>query len=114
MKEKKVEVPLGIDGAEYEMLKGNLEVFNENIGKGRKLTFDEFVSLAFETASLEEKIDSKKDYLKALKAEVRELEEELQAKYSMGLTGDEEDYEDAVKSRKQALRDSSNCINAIL
>ena len=73
-----------------------------------KLTFDEFVSLVFETALLEKKLDSKYDYLNVLKDEVKQLEEELMTKYSTGL---KEYNDDVIGCRRKVLKDSSNCIN---
>ena len=107
--ERKAKVPIDINGTEYRRVKGNLESFNETCDE--KLTFDDFVSLVFETASLEEKLDFKYDYLNALKAEIKELEQELESRCSIGLAGSKEDYNEIMELRKKALKDSSNCIN---
>lgn len=106
--EEDLEVPIDITGFEYARIKENLELFNDTVVEGEKLTFDEFVSLVFETALLEEKLDSKYDYLNVLKAEVKQLEDELMAKYSTGLN---EYNDDVIECRKKALKDSSYCIN---
>jgi CII-binding regulator of phage lambda lysogenization HflD len=107
--ERKAKVPIDINGEEYRRLKENLESFNET--SGEKLTFDEFVSLSFETSSLEEKLDFKYDYLNALEAEIEELEKELESRCSIGLTGSEENYAELMEFRRKILKDSSNCIN---
>ena len=107
---EKLEVPIDITDFEYKKLKENLDLFNENLKKADRLTFDEFVSLVFETASLNEKLDFKKDHLNILKSEIKELEDELEVKYSVGLTntGDE-----VIKSRKDILRDSADYIGGL-
>ena len=107
--ERKVEVPIDINGREYQKLKENLESFNDNAGD--KLTFDEFVSLVFETTLIKERLDSKREHLEIIKAEAKELEDELASRYSIGLTGSEEDYDKLIELRKQILKDSSNHIN---
>lgn len=106
MEENKV--PIDITGFEYDRIKENMELFNDTVGEGGKLTFDEFVSLVFETALLEKKLDSKYDYLNVLKDEVKQLEEELMTKYSTGL---KEYNDDVIGCRRKVLKDSSNCIN---
>lgn len=105
-----IKVPIDITGLEYKKLKENLDLFNKNVEKEDKLTFDEFISLVFETASLTEKLDFKIDYLNSLKAEVKELEEELSAKYSTGL---KKDNDEVIESRKQILKDSSDYIDGL-
>lgn len=109
--ERKVEVPIDINGNEYRKLKENLESFNDNVGEGSKLNFDEFVCLVFETTMLKERLDSKHEHLEIIKAEAEQLEEELAGKYSIGLTGSEDDYDEVMELRKRILLDSSNHIN---
>ena len=104
------EIPIDITQSEYKMLKENLKLFNRNSCKGSELTFDEFVSLVFETIRLEETLNSKYDYLKILKAEIKQIEAELSEKYAIGLTGPENNNKDIIKLRKQALKDSSDYI----
>ena len=106
-----VEVPIDLTSFEVERLKEKLEVFNNNVPEESKITFEEFISLVFETSLLEEKLNSKYNYLKLLEAEVKELEEELISKYSIGLTGSEEVYNEVIELRKKTLEDSSIYIN---
>lgn len=107
------EVPIDITGPEYRRVKENLKIFNESVSKESRLTFDEFVSLVFETAQLEEKLEFKYDYLNILKSEIRKLEEELTVKYSTGLKDCDETDSDVIELRRQALRDSSDYINGL-
>lgn len=112
-KKIKVDVPIEISDSEYRLLKEKLESFNSAIEKKSKLTFDEFVSLVFETSSLEEKLNLKYDYLNSLKAEVKNLEEELAAKYSVGLMGSKEENSEIIELRKKIVKDSSSHINGL-
>lgn len=105
-----LEVPLDITESEYRKLKENLDLFNENLKKSDKLTFDEFINLIFETESLTERLDFKKDHLNVLKSEIRELEDELSAKCSVGLTNTNEEV---IKSRKAILKDSKKYIGGL-
>ena len=117
MKEKKVkidpvtnevEVPIDLTKYEHERLKEKLELFNKNVAEDSKLTFEEFISLVFEVSLLEDELDTKYNYSKRLEAEVDKLEKELLAKYSIGLIGSEEVYNEVIELRKQALEDSLN------
>ena len=102
-----VEVPIDLTSFEVKRLEEKLESFNNNVPEDSKLTFEEFISLVFKTSLLEEELNSKYNYLNLLKAEVKGLEEELIAKYSTGLTGSEEVYNEVIELRKKTLEDSS-------
>ena len=101
-----VEVPIDLTSFETNRLKEKLELFNSNVAEDSKLTFEEFIKLAFEVSLLEEELDSKYNYLRMLKYEVKKLEEDLAAKYSIGLTGSEEVYNEVIELRKKTLEDS--------
>ena len=100
------QVPISINGHEYKKLKENLELFNNTVFKESKITFDEFISLVFETTALNEKLNSKYEYLNILEDEIKQLEDELTAKYCLGLTG----CDDVVELRRKILKDSSDYI----
>lgn len=55
---------------------------------------------------MEENLNSKYNYAKLLEYEIKELEEDLVAKYSIGLTGSEEVYNEVIDLRKKTLEDS--------
>ena len=112
-KVKVSEVPIDITKSEYKRLKENLKLFNSTVCEESGLTFDEFVSLVFETTQLEKKIDSKYDYLNILKAEIKQIEDELAEKYATGLTGCEKVNDEIMELRKQTLKDSLNHINGL-
>ena len=115
MKEKKItadkfNVPLDITGSEYEKLKDNLDAFNDTCKD--RLTFDEFVSLTFKTAALEEKLDLKRNHLNILKGEIDEIENELASRYCIGLE-DAKKPDEVIGKRKRILKDSSAQINGL-
>jgi len=102
-----VEVPIDLTSFEMNRLKEKLEIFNSNVAEdSSKLTFEEFVKLAFEVSLLEEELASKYNYAKLLESEIKQLEEDLIAKYSIGLTGSEEVYNEVIELRKKTLEDS--------
>ena len=101
-----VEVPIDLTKYEHERLTEKLELFNKNVPENKKLSFEEYIALIFETSLLEEELDSKYNYLRRLEAEVKGLEEDLVAKYSIGLEGSEEVYNEVIELRKQTLEDS--------
>ena len=105
---KEVEVPIDLTNFEYDKLQQKLELFNKDVAEENKLTFEEYVSLIFETSLLEEKLETKLTFINLLKVEVEELEEKLLAKYSIGLEGSEEVYNEVIELRRQTLKDSSN------
>lgn len=113
MEEEKVEVTIDITESEYKKLNEKLELFNNNVPPESKLNFDEFISLVFETTLLKEKLDSKYEYLDTLKTEVKQLEEKLTAKYSIGLTNSKEISNEVIESRKQILKDASAHIDGL-
>ena len=106
-----VEVPVDLTTFEIDRLKEKFELFNNNVPEESKITFEEFISLVFKTSLLEEELTSKYNYLRLLEAEVKGLEKELKAKYSIGLTGSEEVYNEVIELRKKTLEDSSIYIN---
>ena len=112
-KNNEFNVPIDISDSEYRLLKENLELFNRDVEGKRKLTFDEFISLVFEAASLEERLDLKYNYLNALKAEITCLEKELAGKYSTGMTGSKEENKKVMELRKKIVKDSSAQINGL-
>lgn len=112
-KNKEMDIPIEISDSQYRLLKENLELFNRDIEGNGKLTFDEFISLVFEASSLEERLDSKYDYLNALKSEIARLEDELAGKYSAGLTGSKEENKKVIELRKKIVKDSSAHINGL-
>ena len=101
-----VEVPIDLTSFEVKRLKEKLELFNSNVAEDSKLTFEEFIKLAFEVSLLEEELASKYNYAKLLESEIKQLEEDLIAKYSIGLTGSEEVYNEVIELRKKTLEDS--------
>lgn len=103
---EEVEVPIDLTSFEVVRLKEKLELFNNNVPEEKKLSFEEFIAVVFKVSLLEEELDTKYNYLRRLKAEVKELEEELLSKYSIGLTGSEEVYTEIIELRKQTLEDS--------
>ena len=106
----KIKIPIDITESEYRTLKKNLELFNNNLDKEMRLSFDEFVNLIFETNLLEEKLKSKYEHLNSLKSEIREIEKELKEKYSIGL---DDESSEAVALRKDILKTSSNSISGL-
>ena len=101
-----VEVPIDLTSFEYKRLEEKLELFNNDVAEENKLTFEEFVSLVFEVSLLEEELYSKSNYLRMLESEVKQLEEELLSRYSIGLTSSEEVYNEVIELRKKTLEDS--------
>ena len=116
MEEKKVKVneatnevivPIDLTKLEYDKLKQKLELFNKDVPEESKLTFEEYLALIFETSILEDKLETKLTFVELLKMEVKQLEEELLNKYSVGLEPSEEVYNEVIELRRQTLKDSS-------
>ena len=81
---KEVEVPIDLTEVEYNKLNERLALFNEGLDFKDKLTFEEFVSLVFRTNL---------------------LEEELEAKYSIGLEGSSEVFNEVIEQRIKTLKE---------
>lgn len=116
MEEKKVKVneathevivPIDLTSFEHDKLKQKLELFNKDVPEDKKLTFEEYLALIFETSILEDKLATKLTFIDLLKLEVKQLEEELLNKYSVGLEPSEEVYNEVIELRRKTLKDSS-------
>lgn len=99
---KEVEVPVELSEAEYSKLYERFNLFNEDIVEEDKLTFEEYLSLVFKTNLLEEELILKKRFLMALTTDIERLEEDLTAKYSIGLEGSSELLSEVIKRRTEA------------
>lgn len=105
---KEVKVPIDLTNFEYDKLKQKLELFNKNVPEDKKITFEEYLALIFETSILEDKLETKLTFIDLLELEVQQLKENLLAKYSIGLEPSEEVYNEVIELRRKTLKDSSN------
>lgn len=104
------DIELNIDLTNYELsrLEENLIKFNKDVPEEKKLTLKEYISIVLDVSLIEKELNSKYNYLNILKKEVKELENDLKNKYSIGLTGSEEVFNEVIELRKKTLKDSSN------
>ena len=102
---KEVEVPIDLTEVEYNKLNERLALFNEGLDFKDKLTFEEFVSLVFRTNLLEEELVLKKKFYNFLATDIKRLEEDLEAKYSIGLEGSSEVFNEVIEQRIKTLKE---------
>ena len=114
MEEKKVKfneatneviVPIDLTEVEYNKLNERLALFNEELDVEDKLTFEEFVTLVFKTNLLEEELVLKKKFYNFLATDIKRLEEDLEAKYSIGLEGSSEVFNEVIEQRIKTLKE---------
>ena len=105
-----VEVPIDLTKYEYERLTEKLELFNKDIPEENKITFEDFLSLVFKTTIIEDELIAKTKVIEVLSSDVEKLKEELIERYSIGLEGSEEVYNEVIELRRKSLKDSSNYV----
>ena len=105
-----VEVPIDLTKYEYERLTEKLELFNKDIPEANKISFEDFLSLVFKTSIIEDELIAKTKVIEILNSDVERLKEELIERYSTGLEGSEEVYNEVIELRRKTLKDSSNYV----
>jgi len=102
---KEVIVPIDLTEEEYNKLHEKLELFNKDLNYKDMLTFEEFLTLVFKTNLLEEELILKKKFYNFLASDIIKLENELKAKYSIGLEGSSEVFNEVMEQRIKTLKE---------
>ena len=105
-----VEVPIDLTKYEYERLTEKLELFNKDVPEANKISFEDFLSLVFKTSIIEDELIAKTKVIEILNSDVERLKEELVERYSTGLEGSEEVYNEVIELRRKTLKDSSDYV----
>lgn len=105
-----VEVPIDLTNYEYERLTEKLELFNKDIPEENKITFEDFLSLVFKTSIIEDELIAKTKVIEVLSSDVEKLKEELIERYSIGLEGSEEVYNEVIELRRKTLENPSDYV----
>ena len=105
-----VEVPIDLTKYEYERLTEKLELFNKDIPEANKISFEDFLSLVFKTSIIEDELIAKTKVIEILNSDVERLKEELIERYSTGLEGSEEVYNEVIELRRKTLENPSDYV----